>query len=276
MKNSKQNLSMDVIRTEIDRVDTALLDLIAERMELAQAVRRAKSGVDVWRPSREESHVRDLAQKAGGIPPKLVSRIWAELTSASLTLQGPICLHIALAVDGLSASALVRDRFGGAIPTRTYPTDSAALAAAYMDPEGVAILPAPGGMCNWWTALGPNGAAPDMHILAALPRISDQSWPMAVALSKAECLPSGVDQTLLYVQADNLGAMRSPNNVFHQVGLNAVLRAELQGTALYSIAGYLEENDERMKILQKEFSQAKIIGIMPLPMPLSRAVEQTS
>lgn len=270
MKKNKPDLPMDTIRTEIDRVDNALLDLIAQRMELAQAVRHAKSGVDVWRPSREESHVRNLADKAKGVSPELVSRIWAELTSASLTLQGPIQLHIALAVDAVAARALVRDRFGGAIPTNLYPTESAALAAAQIDPEGVAVLPAPGGMHNWWMALGPKGATPNMNILAALPRIGDWHWPNAVAVSKADCLPSGKDQTLLFIEQGDLGALRSAGDVFAKAGLRASLRAEQGGSFLYSVPEYLDGLDERLKILQDGFSSASIIGVLPEPLAVTK------
>lgn len=265
MTKVEANMSMQTIRTEIDRVDSALLDLIAERMELAQAVRRAKSGVDVWRPSREASQIRNLSAKASDISPELVSRIWAELISASLTLQGPIGLHISLAVDAVSARTLVRDRFGGAIPTATYPTESAALAAAHIDPEGVAVLPAPGGMNNWWTALGPNGAASDMHILAALPRIGGCEWPTAVAVSKAELLPSGADQTVIYVEAGDIGAMTSVDDIFTSAGLKAVLRAEVEGRTLYSVTEYLDAADTRFQTLQAQFKCAKIIGMLPHP-----------
>lgn len=263
--NPSQNQAMQTIRTEIDRVDTALLNLIAERMELAQAVRRAKLGVDVWRPSREQSQIRNLAEKAADISPDLVSRIWAELISASLTLQGPICLHISLSVDAVSARTLVRDRFGGAIPTRTYPTESAALAAAHIDPEGVAVLPAPGGMNNWWTALGPNGAASDMHILAALPRIGGNEWPNAVAVSKAERLPSGADQSVIYVEAGDIGAMKTVESIFENAGLNATLRAEIDDRRLYSVPEYIDDKDTRLQNLQTEFACVKIIGVLPKP-----------
>ncbi len=260
---------MGQIRTEIDRVDNALLDLIAERMELAQAVRAAKFGVDVWRPSREESLIRDLAAKASNISPKLVSRIWAELTSASLSLQGPINLHVSLAIDTLSARILVRDRFGGAIPSFTYPTESTALAEAYADPEGVAVLPAPGGMNNWWTALGPNGAAPEMHILAALPRIGNWSWPEAVAVSKAECLPSGSDQTLLYIEPGDIGSLRSIDGILTHAGLKAVMRAEVEAKYLYSVDEYFDTRDTRFISLVNEFASVKIIGILPRPIEVS-------
>ena len=46
------------IRVEIDRVDRTILSLMSERLELAGAVRRAKSGARVWRPSREDSLIR--------------------------------------------------------------------------------------------------------------------------------------------------------------------------------------------------------------------------
>jgi len=195
--SKKPPIKIEDVRAEIDRVDNALLSLIAERLELAAAVRRAKSGVRFWRPSREESHIRELAAATEDTPPELVSRIWAELMSASIALQGPMKLHIALQGDMLDVWTLVRDRFGAAIPAVSYPTASSALAAAYGDDEGVAVLPAPGGMNSWWTALGARGAMPDMHILSGLPRTGDEDWPRAVAVSTADIQPSGADQTLL-------------------------------------------------------------------------------
>lgn len=269
MKKSEAKPDMNVLRAEIDRVDTALLDLIAERMDLARAVRRAKSGTDVWKPSREESHVRDLAKKAGETPAQLVSRIWAELTSASLALQGPIHLHIAMVGDDLSARTMVRDRFGAAIPASAYPTASAALAAAHIDPEGVAVLPAPGGMNNWWTALGPNGAASDMNILAALPRIGAWEWPKAVAVSKAARLPSGDDHTLIYVEPDMSDQLHPPARVFADAGLEVILRAEMDGRQLYSVAHYIDENDDAIGKIKSVFPCVKIIGILPAPIVTS-------
>ena len=270
MANEDANISevMAKLRVEIDRVDTALLNLIAERMDLAAAVRNAKSGANVWRPSREESHVRDLARKAGGTAPELVSHIWAELTSASLTLQGPIGLHIALVGDALSSWSLVRDRFGASIPAHTYPTTSAALAAAHADLEGVAVLPAPGGMNNWWTALGPRGAMSGMHILAALPRIGNWDWPVAVAVSKAAIEPSGDDITLVYVEAGNLAAPFTAPRIFADAGLVATLRAEMNGRCLYSVPGYLTPQCREIISASEKFEALKIVGVLPSPIPL--------
>ncbi len=269
---SKTQAVMDKLRADIDRVDTALLNLIAERMGLAAAVRQAKSGANVWRPSREESHVRDLAKKANDVSPQLVSHIWAELTSASLTLQGPIGLHIALGCggggDALSQWSLVRDRFGASIPAHTYPMASGALAAAHADLEGVAVLPAPGGMNNWWTSLGPNGACADMNILAALPRIGAWDWPVAVAVSKAAREPSGNDMTLIHIETGNLLSPLTLEQLFIDAGLKAALRADVGEQFLYSLPEYMDDGDPRLKSLAPKLASLKIVGVLPYPIAL--------
>jgi len=237
-------MDINQVRQEIDRVDKALLQLIAERLELAAAVRKAKSGVRLWRPSREESHVRELAETIADTPTRLVSTIWAELMSSSIALQGQMKLHISLEGDALDVWTLVRDRFGAALPAQSYPTTSAALAAAYGDEEGVAVLPAPAVMQNWWTVLGPNGAMPDMKIQAGLPRTGTRDWPRAVAVATAELQPSGDDDMLILAPKMN------------DYG-EATLRAESADKVLLSVKGYTEISP---------IEGGTIIGCLPRPL----------
>jgi chorismate mutase len=239
---------IETVRREIDRVDNALLDLIAQRLELSAQVRKAKGGMRVWRPSREDSHVRQLASTAEATRASLVSTIWAELMSASLAAQGPMRLHVALEGDALSNWSLVRDRFGAALDVRTYPTTSAALAACYSEDEGVAVLPSPapppGGMVSWWTALGPGGAMEGLHILAGLPRTGRLDWPRAVAVADVVLTPSGADQTLLCVTDEDA----APDG--------AVLRAKSGKFRLFSLDGFhdIEPTPTR-----------RVIGCLPRP-----------
>ena len=239
---------IETIRRDIDRVDNALLELIAERLELSGQVRRAKGGMRVWRPSREDSHVRQLASKAEATQASLVSTIWAELMSASLAAQGPMRLHVALEGDVLTNWSLVRDRFGAALDVLTYPTTSAALAACYSEDEGVAVLPAPapppGGMINWWTALGPGWAMEGLHILAGLPRTGRRDWPQAVAVADVVLTPSGADQTLLCITDKDA----APDG--------AVLRAQSGTFRLYSLDGFHEITPS---------ATSRIIGCLPRP-----------
>lgn len=239
------------LRVEIDDVDNRLLELIARRLELAGQVRKAKSGVRVWRPSREHSLVRDLSETSENTPPELVARIWAELMSASLALQGPMRLHISLEGDALSNWSTVRDRFGAALPTISYPTTSAALAAAYAEEEGVAVVPAPGGMQRWWTALCSGGAMEDMHILAGLPRVGTDDWPQAVAVATADILPSGDDITLL--------ALKNPKAALN-AGLSVKRGAETGEFTLLSLDGFIAPDGPEISVIRQSDKSAKIIG----------------
>lgn len=261
MSTSKPDISH--IRKEIDRVDTALLELIAQRLELAAEVRRSKSGVGVWRPSREESHVRDLASRAGDTSPALVSRIMAELISASLNIQGPMTLHIALEGDALSTWSMVRDRFGASIPSMSYPTTSAALTAAANTAEAVAVLPAPGGMSRWWTSLARGGAMDGLYILAALPRVDDKDWPSAVAVASAELAPSGADRSLVTV-------MGADDATHFMAGFpEAILRAQAGEYQLFSLPDYIDNDAPDFQAILAKTPSAKIIGVLPNTLSLT-------
>lgn len=248
------------VRREIDRVDNELLSLIAQRLDLAGEVRRAKSGARVWRPSREESHVRDLAERTDAAPAELISRMWAELMSASLAIQGPMRLHVALEGDALDVWTLVRDRFGASIPALSYPTASSALAAAYADDEGVAVLPAPGGMNTWWAALCAGGAMPEMNILAGLPRTGDANWPRAVAVATADVQCSGADRTLIALtNRDAAAALTAPK-----------LRAEAGENLLVSVEDYITSCSDIFTAVKDKDPAAKIIGCLPFAMGAPR------
>ena len=232
------NPDLERVRRDIDRVDRAMLDLIAERLALSADVRKAKAGAKLWRPSREDSHVADLVAMAGetNTPPSLISRIWAELMSASISVQGSTRLHFALEGDTRANLSLIRDRFGGSLPLSSYPTSSAALAAAYGDAEGIAVVPAPGGMTNWWTALAPGGAMPDFKIVASLPRIGSDDWPQAVAVA-------AIDLNFDWTGFRILCVSKAP--------LDGTLRAESGDMRLYELSD------------TEKVDKARVIGILP-------------
>jgi len=245
----KTNKPFDInqVRKDIDRVDNALLSLIAERLELANYVKSAKRGGAIWRPSREESHVRDLVRATQNSSPALVSRIWAELMSASLSIQGPLIVHVGLKMDQNNrALSLVQDRFGASLPFQFHSSETAALAAAYGDENAVAVVAAPGKGVRWWTALTPGGAMPELKIMARLPRHDASGWPEAVAVAVGELAPSGDDMTLITAQNQR------------DLPKNAVLRAESGVHILASVDGFIEAD--------KVSDKLSIIGVLPTPL----------
>ena len=109
-----------------------------------------------------------------------------------------------------------------------------------------------------------------MNILAALPRIGNWSWPTAVAVSKAALLPSGADQTLIYVETGNLGAAQTALSVFEDAGMDATLRADMKTHCLYSVPTFVSAEDDAFKRLQSKFATTKIIGVLPNPIAVDR------
>lgn len=247
MTKKAKPFDINRVRKDIDRVDNALLSLIAERLELSNYVKSAKRGGAVWRPSREESHVRDLVDATQHSSPALVSRIWAELMSASLSIQGPLTVHVGLRSDQNDKTlSLVQDRFGASLPFIFHGSAIAALAAAYGDENSVAVVPAPAQGIRWWTALTHSGAMPELKIMARLPRHDAADWPEAVAVAVGELAPSGDDMTL--VATDNPSLLPD----------NAVLRTESGAYVLASLDGFAAAQDLPGGV--------NIIGVLPTPL----------
>ena len=240
------------VRKDIDRVDSALLSLIAERLELANYVKQAKRGGAIWRPSREESHVRDLADATQHSSPDLVSRIWAELMSASLSIQGPLTVHVGIDLDSKGQGLnLVRERFGASLPFEIHSSATSALAAAYGDENAVAVVAAPGSGSRWWTALAPSGAMPDLKIMARLPRHDATDWPEAVAVAVGALATSGDDMTLFI--CEGLGDLPA----------GAKVRAESGAYILGSLDGF--------KTAETLGKHCALVGVLPAPLSSRKA-----
>ena len=75
------------LRDAIDEIDTEILQLIAHRMTLSDAVIAAKKGEAAFRPGREAALVRRLAAMHSNIEPVVMLGIWRQIMAASLTRQ---------------------------------------------------------------------------------------------------------------------------------------------------------------------------------------------
>ena len=167
--------------------------------------------------------------------------------SASLSIQGPLIVHVGLKRDSSGeVTSLVRNRFGASLPVEYHANDMAALAAAYGDENSVAVVSAPGKASRWWSALCPNEAMPEHKIMARLPRYEAGDWPIAVAVAVGELAPSGSDKTLIVTKNPKL------------LPENAVLQAESGDYVLATIEGFVTQ--DRLD------DQISIIGVLPTPL----------
>ena len=73
---------MDELRVEIDRIDKALVDLVAERFSYVdrawQLKNSPKDAVVPWRIQQVVDKVRERAEQKG-LPPELVESLWRQM-----------------------------------------------------------------------------------------------------------------------------------------------------------------------------------------------------
>ena len=91
MKAAKDCMTMADIRTEIDRVDEALVRLFAQRAGYIDRAVVVKSGLQM--PARITSRVEEVVAnvrrhaEAQGLPPDLVEKLWRRLIDWSIARE---------------------------------------------------------------------------------------------------------------------------------------------------------------------------------------------
>ena len=81
------------LRTEIDKIDKELVDLLNRRSEVAVQIGQIKKaqGLDIWSPSREDEVVAHAVEASRGpLPHESLRLIFRELMSSSRSLQQPL------------------------------------------------------------------------------------------------------------------------------------------------------------------------------------------
>lgn len=208
--------SLATLRHEIDGIDDALLDLLESRAALAARVTAAKaadsSAGAILRPGREAAILnRLLRNRSGALGRETVVRIWRELISAMVALQGDFRVAVDDGDDPVGNWDLARSHFGSATPMDRYETAAQVLRAVVEHGEegvlAVGVVPLAGedGDRLWWSKLADPGA-PVLRVLARLPFLKGAQGPAAsaeaVVVGPCEIGPEERDVTALIVTAE--------------------------------------------------------------------------
>lgn len=264
---SEPTTPLQAVRDRIDAIDAELVRLVDERASMPAMVAAAKAaeaggaapGFGL-RPAREAQVLRALlAKPRSDARPELIVRLWRELMGDSLARQGPFRLAVWGGRNQARAVELARQRFGAAPPLAMFDRPEDALAAARI--EGVvAILSLEPGSA-WWGKLL---ALPDLSVIACLPCLSAWGAPGALAIAAVAPEPSGSDQTFWVTDAP--GSVGAIEDRLGEEGLAGDLFVEAGGLKLFSIAGYVQRDDERLALAPG--SLKGVIGTAPLPFDL--------
>ena len=98
------NKSLEELRNKIDKIDKELLTLIEKRSNLATKIIKAKGGVDIFKPKREENLIKKLISFAKSSNPKFIENVWRLLISENLYLQGGLRISIGPSKEALKSA----------------------------------------------------------------------------------------------------------------------------------------------------------------------------
>ncbi len=295
VSNAVASEALTTLRQQIDALDDRLHDMLMERAAIIERVKRegGKTGALI-RPGREAAILRRLlGRHHGALPPHAILRIWRELFSAALMIEGDFTIAVA---DGahLDMPALAREHFGPLTPLRRHAAPAQALADLEQGLAQVAVLPLPtaadDAAASWWISLmqdvAPERAAPRLSIIAKLPfwanRAAGTPQVSAYAVAATDVDASGADRSLIGLQTGAEISMGRISELLECAGFTmrallprhlprqdfAYTLAEVDGLVGRDAPG-LQRLAASPELLSAQALGAYAMPIAPLPLPSS-------
>jgi chorismate mutase len=179
----KTQPSLADLRREIDRIDTAMHELLIERggiIDQLIAVKKTEETGSAFRPAREADMMRRLVRRHHGcLPLDTAESIWRVIISTFTYVQAPFAVH----ADLSAGDALMRDsarfHFGFTVPFVPHMGSATVVEAVTASKGDLGLVPAfaIAGGGPWWTALE-FASAP--KIIARLPFVERADHPAAL------------------------------------------------------------------------------------------------
>jgi chorismate mutase len=179
----KTATSLADLRRDIDRIDTAMHELLIERGETIDqliAIKKTEETGSAFRPAREAEMMRRLVQRHhGSLPLDTAESIWRVIIATFTYVQAPFSIH----ADLSTGDALMRDsarfHFGFTVPFVPHMGAASVVEAVTASKGDLGLVPAfaIGGGGPWWTALEFSTAP---KIIARLPFVERPNHPAAL------------------------------------------------------------------------------------------------
>lgn len=267
------DLSLDGLRRQIDEIDDQIHDLLMRRTEIVGRVgalkRRDDAPALALRPGREAEIVRRIVGRhEGAFPLEVLVRIWRELLSAQVAVQGDYSIGVFAPEDVTTYRDLGRDQFGAWVPIRKYPAVNQVVQEVWNGKVSVGILPYPVGERSdpWWRALVSFGDDVP-HIIARLPFMDaadDQpDRPGALAIAMVTPEHTGDDVTLIAIERLSEVSRDRLREDLVAVGLDAEWLAAWQdpdepahALFLVSVDDFLDAKDSRIDAFRDRLGEA--------------------
>jgi chorismate mutase-like protein len=284
------------LRAEIDAVDSQLHDLLMRRTDLAVQVGEVKArvqplggtpadGSKFIRPAREALILRRLvARHQGKLPKAVIVRMWREMISALLQVEGPFVVAVQAPKGDTALWDLARDHYGSRVKITPVPGSADVLNAVARGKATVGILPMPrlGERSPWWPQLLAKGDGV-AHVMGRLPfgDIGNVRDPKAEAMviGRAPNEPTGDDRSWV---ALSLKTPRSRRAILAAAkALQPDARLCLDRTSksrewLLDLAGFASEIEASIAALGETLgAEARVLGSYATPLPAADLADKT-
>jgi chorismate mutase len=274
--------SLEILRQEIDAIDSDLHGLIRRRAALVGQISAAKpTGGLALRPGREARIMRRrLANHDGAFPVSAVYRMWREMMTAFALMQTPgLKIAICRPKDQPGYWDLARDHFGCQVPLSAHETPTQVLAEVRASPTTIGVVPAPieADTAPWWPFLA-GGEQSLPNVVARLPFYDMPNARArgisAMVLARIEPEESGDDRALISLESGSGISRNRISGALAKAGLPAFTSALDQVVAgvhhyLVELPGVIVDNDPRLRELEAalglESDRVAAIGAYAVP-----------
>lgn len=267
---------LDDLRSEIDEIDANLHDLIMRRAAIVKQVAAAKgpqadSGM---RPAREAEILRRLAGRHDGpFPRGSVLRIWREIIASLTAMQGPYRIAV-FSDEAQGLWDLARDHFGSHTNISLDATRRTIVSKVAGGEVTHGILPWPADEDDrpWWAGLW-GADAPRIVVRLPFAETGNVRGEDIQALVLARVAPeeSGEDRSLILMEIAEERRRALFAEMLARAGLEGhLVCAATDGSRQYllEVAGFVEDEDPRLKKLLEEdnVERLRIVGAYPVPL----------
>lgn len=172
--------SLADLRQEIDRIDETMHRLLMERGTIIDrliAVKKTSESGSAFRPGREASMMRALAERHQGLLPlDTVESIWRVIIATFTYVQAPYAVHADISAGDGPMRDSARFHFGFTVPYLTHPSAAAVIEAVAASRGDLGIFRMDQGATSgaWWRTLAERDRP---KIIARLPFIERPDHP---------------------------------------------------------------------------------------------------
>ncbi|WP_210493426.1 chorismate mutase [Microvirga antarctica] len=172
--------ALAALRQEIDRIDESMHRLLMERGRIIDrliAVKKTGDSGSAFRPGREASMMRALAERHEGLLPlDTAEGIWRVIIATFTYVQAPYAVHADISGGDAPMRDSARFHFGFTVPLLTHPSAAAVIEAVATSRGDLGVFRLDQGASSgaWWRIL----TEPDSpKIIARLPFIERPGHP---------------------------------------------------------------------------------------------------